>query len=114
MRKVKKIKLLLGLSISAMLMLTTSQAIAKTTWRLAQTWGNEHLLGHPTTRLATLVNELSGGEFTIELVNKKQHKNNKGIFDFVKDGKYQMGHSASNFWSKKDQDTMFFRCHLVW
>ncbi len=80
----------------------------KVTWQLAQTWGDEHLLGYPTTRLVELVDSLSGGNFKIELINKKVHKNTRGIFDFVKDGKYQMGHSASNFWAKKDQDTLFF------
>lgn len=104
---IKKIKQIILFS-SALLMLVSGQAFAKTTWQLAQTWGDEHLLGYPTTRLSQIVNELSGGDFTIELVNKKIHKNNKGIFDFVKDGKYEMGHSASNFWVKKDPDTMFF------
>ncbi len=80
----------------------------KVTWQLAQTWGDEHLLGYPTTRLSELVNALSGGSFKIELVNKKTHGNTRGVFDFVKEGKYQMGHSASNFWAKKDPDTVFF------
>jgi len=102
--KIKQVIFLLG----AAALLLSGQAYAKTTWRLAQTWGDEHLLGYPTIRLAEIVKELSGGDFTIQLVSKKIHKNNKGIFDFVKDGRYQMGHSASNFWVKKDPDTMFF------
>lgn len=94
----------------ALLIVSTisTSAISKTNWKLAQTWGDEHLLGYPTTRLSELVNELSGGDFTITLVNKKVHGKTRGIFDFVKDGKYEIGHSASNFWATKDPDTMFF------
>ena len=77
-------------------------------WELAQTWGNEHLLGFPTTRLAELVNELSDGKFTISLVSSSDHGNSRGIFDFVREGRYEMGHSASNFWAGKDPKTNFF------
>ncbi|MGH1540887.1 MAG: TRAP transporter substrate-binding protein [Arenicella sp.] len=87
----------------------SANAQAKTyEWRLAQTWGNEHLLGFSTTRLSELVEQLSGGRFVIKVISKKEHKNTRGIFDFVKKGDYEMGHSASNFWVKKDPDTMFF------
>jgi len=81
---------------------------SQTTWQLAQTWGDEHLLGYPTTRLSELVKALSAGSFTIELVNKDEHGDTRGIFNFVQEGKYEMGHSASNFWVSKDPDTMFF------
>ena len=110
-----KIVLKLGIvkNIIAALILTSISTIstplfAQTKWQLAQTWGDEHLLGYPTTRLSELVDKLSDGQFTIELVNKKAHGNTRGIFEFVNEGKYQMGHSASNFWSKKDPDTVFF------
>lgn len=87
----------------------TAFAQSKTvTWEFAQHWDGNSLLGYPTVRFAEIVESISGGDFKIKLVNKKVHGNNKKILDFVRDNKYQMGHSASNFWGKKDQDTVFF------
>ncbi len=80
----------------------------KVTWEFAQHWSGKSLLGYPTYRLAEIVDSISGGNFEIKLIDKKAHGNTKAIFDFVKEGKYDMGHSASNFWKKKDQDTVFF------
>jgi TRAP-type mannitol/chloroaromatic compound transport system substrate-binding protein len=31
-----------------------------------------------------------------------------GIFDFVKTGRYQMGHSASYYWKGKNFNSLFF------
>ncbi len=39
---------------------------------------------------------------------RDRHKSALGIFDFVKQGQYQMGHSASYYWKGKDFNTMFF------
>ena len=80
----------------------------KVTWEFAQHWSGKSLLGYPTYRFAKIVDSISGGDFKIKLVDKKAHGNTKAIFDFVQEGKYDMGHTASNFWSKKDQDTVFF------
>jgi len=108
----KKINACGVLSISIIIgtLFQTNTAFAQktVTWEFAQHWSGKSLLGFPTYRFAELVESMSGGDFKIKLVNKKEHGNNKEIFDFVRDGKYQMGHSASNFWGKKDQDTVFF------
>jgi len=107
-KKFLKIGIVNNIIAALILMLVSSPIFAQTKWQLAQTWGDEHLLGYPTIRLVELVDKLSGGQFTIELVSKKTHGKTRGIFDFVKEGKYEMGHSASNFWAKKDPDTVFF------
>ena len=44
--------------------------------------------------LARLVEEMSGGTFTIKVESKEKHKAALGILDMVKGGQYQMGHSA--------------------
>ena len=85
-----------------------AQSNEQVTWEFAQHWSGKSLLGYPTYRFAKIVESISGGDFKIKLVDKKAHGNTKQIFDFVKEGKYDMGHTASNFWSKKDQDTVFF------
>ena len=108
--KTIKILLVVGiLLIGTVFQVTAVTAQKKTiTWTFAQHWNGSSLLGYPTVRFAELVESLSGGNFKINLIDKKVHGNNKGIFDFVREGTYEMGHSASNFWSKKDQDTVFF------
>ena len=107
-KKVLKNYIVNNMIAALILTLASTPLYAQTKWQLAQTWGDEHLLGYPTTRLVELVDKLSGGQFTIEIVSKKTHGNTRGIFDFVKDGQFEMGHSASNFWAKKDPDTVFF------
>jgi TRAP-type mannitol/chloroaromatic compound transport system substrate-binding protein len=81
----------------------------KVTWRLAETWGpNFPIFGDSTKNMARLVKEMSDGRFTIRIDSSNKHKSALGIFDFVKSGQYQMGHSASYYWKGKDFNTMFF------
>lgn len=81
----------------------------KVRWRLAETWGpNFPIFGDASKNMAKLVNELSDGRFTIRIDSSNKHKSAFGIFDFVKNGQYQMGHSASYYWKGKDFNTMFF------
>lgn len=81
----------------------------KVRWRLAETWGpNFPVFGDAPKNMAKLVKELSNGRFTIRIDSANKHKAAFGIFDFVKNGQYQMGHSASYYWKGKDFNTMFF------
>jgi len=81
----------------------------KVRWRLAETWGpNFPIFGDAPKNMAKLVKELSNGRFTIRIDSANKHKAAFGIFDFVKNGQYQMGHSASYYWKGKDFNTMFF------
>jgi TRAP-type mannitol/chloroaromatic compound transport system substrate-binding protein len=81
----------------------------KYTWRLAETWGaNFPIFGDATKNMAKMVNEMSNGRLTIRIDSSNKHKAALGIFDFVKSGQYQMGHSASYYWKGKDFNTMFF------
>ncbi|MFQ3237530.1 MAG: TRAP-type mannitol/chloroaromatic compound transport system substrate-binding protein [Paraglaciecola sp.] len=81
----------------------------KYTWRLAETWGaNFPIFGDATKNMAKMVDEMSDGRLIIRIDSSNKHKSALGIFDFVKSGQYQMGHSASYYWKGKDFNTMFF------
>jgi len=78
-------------------------------WRLAETWGpNFPIFGDATKSMAKMVKKMSNGRFIIQIDSSNKHKSALGIFDFVKKGQYQMGHSASYYWKGKDFNTMFF------
>ncbi len=95
----------------AMASIFTINVEAKDTyrWRLAETWGpNFPIFGDTTKNMARLVNEMSDGRLIIDIHSSNKHKSALGIFDFVKSGQYQMGHSASYYWKGKDFNTLFF------
>lgn len=88
---------------------TSAAENKRVTWRLAETWGpNFPIFGDATKNMAKLVKDMSNGEFIIRIDSSNKHKSALGIFDFVKQGQYQMGHSASYYWKGKDFNTMFF------
>lgn len=78
-------------------------------WRLAETWSAElPVFGDVAKRMADNVEKMSNGRLIISIDSQETHKAPFGIFDFVKSGQYQMGHSASHYWKGKDINTMFF------
>ncbi len=78
-------------------------------WRLAETWGpNFPIFGEATKNMAKMVKEMSNVRLTIRIDSANKHKSPLGIFDFVKTGRYQMGHSASYYWKGKNFNTLFF------
>jgi len=96
------IALVLGLTLPAM-------AGKKVHWKLAMTWPSTLTpLASPPLRLAKMVEQMSGGNFTIKVDGKEKHKAALGILDMVRGGQYQMGHSASYYWKGKDMAMVFF------
>ncbi|MEO0443950.1 MAG: TRAP transporter substrate-binding protein [Pseudomonadota bacterium] len=78
-------------------------------WRLAETWpSNFPIFGDVSKNMAENVKKMSNGRLLITIDSKNKHKSALGIFDFVKSGQYQMGHSASYYWKGKDINTLFF------
>ncbi|MGH1485667.1 MAG: TRAP transporter substrate-binding protein [Cellvibrionaceae bacterium] len=78
-------------------------------WRLAETWPtNFPIFGDVSKTMAENVKKMSNGRLLITIDSKNKHKSALGIFDFVKSGQYQMGHSASYYWKGKDINTLFF------
>lgn len=78
-------------------------------WRLAETWpSNFPVFGDATKNMAERVKKMSNGRLIIRVDSANKHKAALGVFDMVKAGQYQMGHSASYYWKGKDSSTMFF------
>ena len=101
-----KIALILSLVFSGLIHADDGK---KYRWRLAETWGpNFPIFGDATKNMAAMVKEMSNGRLTIRIDSSNKHKSAFGIFDFVKTGQYQMGHSASYYWKGKNFNTMFF------
>lgn len=86
-----------------------AHAEKKYRWRLAETLGpNFPIFGDATKNMAKMVDEMSNGRLKIRIDSANKHKSALGIFDFVRTGQYQMGHSASYYWKGKDINTLFF------
>lgn len=105
-------KTLAKLTIVLATVIVTSQSFAAEKvyrWRLAETWGpNFPVFGDTTKNMAAMVKKMSNGRLIIQVDSSNKHKSALGIFDFVKSGQYQMGHSASYYWKGKNFNTMFF------
>ncbi|MFT7490896.1 MAG: TRAP-type mannitol/chloroaromatic compound transport system substrate-binding protein [Pseudohongiellaceae bacterium] len=106
----KKTITILSLAIAATAASMSSLAADKPIkWRLAETWPtNFPIFGDVSKTMADNVEKMSNGRLLITIDSKNKHKAALGIFDFVKAGQYQMGHSASYYWKGKDINTLFF------
>ncbi|WP_339132818.1 MAG: TRAP transporter substrate-binding protein [Candidatus Electrothrix sp. GW3-4] len=86
-----------------------AQAAKRVKWKLAETWPSTLTpLASPPVQVARMVEEMSGGKFTIRVEGKEKHKAPLAVLDMVKGGQYQMGHSGSYYWKGKDINTIFF------
>ena len=81
----------------------------KIVWKLAMTWPtNFPIFGDAVVKMTELVYAMSDGQMEIRIDSKNKHKAPFGVLDMVKEGQYEMGHSASYYWKGKDVNTMFF------
>jgi TRAP-type mannitol/chloroaromatic compound transport system substrate-binding protein len=79
------------------------------TLKLAETWpSNFPIFGDSSKKFKQLAETMSNGRLKIQIDSKNKHKSALGIFDFVKSGQYDLGHSASYYWKGKDINTLFF------
>jgi TRAP-type mannitol/chloroaromatic compound transport system substrate-binding protein len=88
-----------------------SLAEAKKTYRikLAMTWpSNFPVFGDAVINFKKYAEEMSDGRLKIRIDSKNKHKAPFGVFDMVKSGQYQMGHSASYYWKGKVPNTLYF------
>lgn len=113
MKKTIFLKAALVLSLGLSSLGLTSVALAddgkKYRWKLAETWGpNFPIFGEASKNMAKMVKEMSNGRLDIRIDSSNKHKSPLGIFDFVKSGQYQMGHSASYYWKGKNFNALFF------
>jgi len=110
----KMFRLFVGLLVAGGLLLgsgflSKAEAAPKYRWRLAMTWGTGFpIFGDAVDKMAEMVNQMSNGEMEIRVDSANKHKSAFGILDMVKEGQYEMGHSASYYWKGKDISTMPF------
>ena len=104
-----KLALVLSLGLSGLSGLANAADDKVYRWKMAETWGpNFPIFGEATKNLAKSVKEMSNGRLIIRVDSSNKHKSPLGIFDFVKSGQYQMGHSASYYWKGKNFNALFF------
>ncbi|MGD9858700.1 MAG: TRAP transporter substrate-binding protein [Marinobacterium sp.] len=77
--------------------------------KLAETWPtNFGVFSEPARRMADLANKMSNGRLEISIDTANKHKSAFGVFDMVRAGQYDMGHSASYYWKGKVPNTLYF------
>ncbi|MFK5913674.1 MAG: TRAP transporter substrate-binding protein [Woeseiaceae bacterium] len=77
--------------------------------KLAETWPtNFPIFGDATKNMAKMALAMSDGRLKITIDSKNKHKAALGIFDMVRSGQYDMGHSASYYWKGKVAETLYF------
>ena len=78
-------------------------------FRLAHTWPTKFpIFGDAIHNMADMAAKMSNGRIKITIDSKNKHKAPLGIFDMVKAGQYDMGHSGSYYWKGKVPNTLFF------
>jgi len=81
----------------------------KITLKLAHTWPKGYpIFGESVEDYKALVESLSDGKIEIKVDSTNKHKAAFGILDFVKNGQYDIGQTASYYYGGKDPDTLFF------
>ncbi|MBR9884056.1 MAG: TRAP transporter substrate-binding protein [Oceanospirillales bacterium] len=77
--------------------------------KLAETWPtNFGTFSVPAREMADLAEKMSNGRLKIEIDTANKHKSAFGVFDMVRAGQYDMGHSASYYWKGKVPNTLYF------
>lgn len=77
--------------------------------KLAETWpSNFPIFGDATKNMAKMAEKMSNGRLKITIDSKNKHKAPFGVFDMVRSGQYDMGHSASYYWKGKVPNTLYF------
>ncbi|MCG6976898.1 MAG: TRAP transporter substrate-binding protein [Acidiferrobacterales bacterium] len=77
--------------------------------RLAETWPpNFPIFGEAVKSMADMADKMSSGRLKITIDSKNKHKAPLGIFDMVRSGQYDMGHSASYYWKGKIMESIYF------
>jgi len=78
-------------------------------FKLAHTWPTKFpIFGDAIHAMADSAKKMSKGRIQIRIDSKNKHKAPLGIFDMVKAGQYDMGHSGSYYWKGKVPNTLFF------
>ncbi len=100
----------IGAATLAMVMVSPTFAADKVyKLKLAETWpSNFPIFGDASKNMAEMAEKMSNGRLKITIDSKNKHKAPLGVFDMVRAGQYDMGHSASYYWKGKDANTLYF------
>ena len=104
-------RFLQAVSLAAVTVVSLSANAADKVYRLklAETWGTgTPILGDASKNMARLASEMSNGRLEIRIDSSNKHKAPFGVFDMVKAGQYDLGHSSSYYWKGKVPNTLFF------
>lgn len=78
-------------------------------WKMVTTWPkNFPGLGTGANRLASMINEMSGGRITIRVYGASELVPAFEVFDAVASGTAEMGHGAAYYWKGKSEAAQFF------
>jgi TRAP-type mannitol/chloroaromatic compound transport system substrate-binding protein len=105
------LKRIIAIATAVGLLVAAGAAFAEKTYRLrlAETWGpNFPIFGDATKSFKQMAETMSNGRLKITIDSSNKHKAPFGVFDMVKAGQYDMGHSASYYWKGKDPNTLYF------
>ncbi len=109
-RTIKRVLKTAAVAAALALVATTANAADKVyRLKLAETWGpNFPIFGDATKNMAKMAEEMSNGRLQIRIDSANKHKAPLGVFDMVKSGQYDLGHSASYYWKGKVPNTLYF------
>ena len=110
MLKLNFAKKLLAVAACASLLASPLMAAEKVyRLKLAETWPtNFPIFGDAPKNMAALADRMSNGRLKITIDSKNKHKAPLAVFDMVRAGQYDMGHSASYYWKGKVPNTLYF------
>jgi TRAP-type mannitol/chloroaromatic compound transport system substrate-binding protein len=110
MKNLKFFKLLGACAVCLSVLAGTVQAQDKVyRLKLAESWGpNFPIFGDASKDMAAMAEEMSNGRLKITIDSSNKHKAAFGVFDMVRAGQYDLGHSASYYWKGKVPNTLYF------
>ena len=110
MLKLKFAKTLMAAAACAAVLASPAMAADKVyRLKLAESWpSNFPVFGDAPRNMAALAEKMSNGRLKITIDSKNKHKAPFGVFDMVRAGHYDMGHSASYYWKGKVPNTLYF------
>ncbi|WP_208380080.1 TRAP transporter substrate-binding protein [Psychromonas algarum] len=98
--------------IATVVMFTSASAFAADKvyrLKLAESWGpNFPIFGDSVKNMVKMADEMSNGRLKIRVDSANKHKAPFGVFDMVKMGQYDIGHSASYYYKGKVPNTLYF------
>ncbi len=110
MIKLSKLKTGLLAGICGMVVAAGAQAADKVyRLKMAETWQTDFpIFGDAPRNMAAMAEKMSNGRLIITIDSANKHKSPFGVFDMVRAGQYDLGHSASYYWKGKVPNTLYF------